>query len=245
MRVFNWIGLGLTTKALAYEPFDRRLIRSRAHKTRNQAGHSVRHSNRHQKYVPARVADIQNDEADEEEYVWSKERFNLEEIRYMTFLTKNYFQTTIKCAIDNVDVICTCETEIVVPEYIPPPKPIVYIVAIVNDDGIGTLYTHVRDFYKEMQRLNGDKVEYRLVHRSNGKALLNGGAKATGSGSFKCAETKYGFSVTPIPDGADFHDFFHNNVPEGAIGICSGNAYNAMYRNGVKHQNFRRIAYIM
>ena len=30
-----------------------------------------------------------------------------------------------------------------------------------------------------------------------------------------------------------FHDFFHNNVPEGAIGICAGNAYNAMYRNGV------------
>ena len=148
-------------------------------------------------------------------------------------LQLNYFKTTIKCTIDNVDVICTCETEIVVPEYIPPPKPIVYIVAIVNDDGIGTLYTHVRDFYKEMQRLNGDKVEYRLVHRSNGKALLNGGAKATGSDSFKCAETKYGFSVTPIPDGADFHDFFHNNVPEGAIGICAGNAYNAMYRNGV------------
>lgn len=89
MRVFNWIGLGLTTKALAYEPFDRRLTRSRAHKTRHQAGHSVRRSDRYQKYVPARVADSQNDEVDEEEYVWSKERFNLEEIRYMTFLTKN------------------------------------------------------------------------------------------------------------------------------------------------------------
>ena len=129
-------------------------------------------------------------------------------------------------------MICTCETEIVIPEYIPPPKPIVYIVAIVNDDGIGTLYTHVRDFYQEMLRLNEDKVEYRLVHRTNGKALVNGGVKAIGSGSYKCAEAKYGFSVTPIPDGADFHDFFHNNVPEGAIGICAGNAYNAMYRNG-------------
>ena len=90
-------------------------------------------------------------------------------------------------------MICTCETEIVVPEYVPPPKPIVYIVAIVNDDGIGTLYTHVRDFYKEMQRLNPEKVEFRLVHRSNGKAL-NGAPRAPGVGSFKCAEDKYGFS---------------------------------------------------
>ena len=96
-----------------------------------------------------------------------------------------------------------------------------------------------------MQRLNGDKVEYRLVHRSNGKALFYGGAKATGSASFKCDETNYGFSVTPIPDDADFHDFFHNNVPEGTIGICSGNAYNAMYRNGMKLQCFRLIACII
>ena len=77
MKLLNWIGLGFTTKALAYEPFDRRLTRSRAHKTRHQAGHSVRRSDRHQKYVPARVVDIQNEEADAEEYVWSKERFNL------------------------------------------------------------------------------------------------------------------------------------------------------------------------
>ena len=77
MKLLNWIGLGFTTTALAYEPFDRRLTRSRAHKTRHQAGHPVRRSDRYQKYVPARVVDIQNEEADTEEYVWSKERFNL------------------------------------------------------------------------------------------------------------------------------------------------------------------------
>ena len=64
MKLLNWIGLGFTTKALAYEPFDRRLTRSRGHKTRHQTGHSVRRSDRHQKYVPARVVDIQNEEAD-------------------------------------------------------------------------------------------------------------------------------------------------------------------------------------
>ena len=80
MRLLNWFCLGFTTKALAYEPFDRRLTRSRAHKTRHQAGHPVRRSDRYQKYVPARVVDIQNEEADEEEYVWSKERFNLRRI---------------------------------------------------------------------------------------------------------------------------------------------------------------------
>lgn len=80
MRVFNWIGLGLTTKALAYEPFEHRLTRSRA-RSRHQSGH--RRSDRYQKYVPARVSDIQNEEADEEEYVWSKERFNLDEFWYI------------------------------------------------------------------------------------------------------------------------------------------------------------------
>ena len=90
MRVFNWIGLGLTTKALAYEPFEHRLTRSRAHKSRHQSSHPIRRSDRYQKYVPAfrgpRVSDIQNEEADEEEYVWSKERFNLDEFRYISSL---------------------------------------------------------------------------------------------------------------------------------------------------------------
>ena len=77
MRLFAWIGLGLTTKSLAYEPFDRRLTRSRAHKTRHRSSHQVRRSDQHQKYVPAIISDIQNEEAYEEEYVWSKERLTI------------------------------------------------------------------------------------------------------------------------------------------------------------------------
>ena len=82
MRLFTWIGLGLTTRALAYEPFDRRLTRSRGHKSRHRSGHQVRRSDRYQKSVPAIVSNIQDEETNEEEYVWSKERFNCEYIKY-------------------------------------------------------------------------------------------------------------------------------------------------------------------
>ena len=53
---------------------------------------------------------------------------------------------------------------------IPParPAPIIYIVAIVNDDGIGPLSSYIETFYNEMISLTANlevQPEFRLVYR--------------------------------------------------------------------------------
>ena len=64
-----------------------------------------------------------------------------------------------ECTLDNLQVICTCDTAVEIEEVVieeQKPAPIIYIVAIVNDDGIGALYTHVNSFYTKMIELTAN-----------------------------------------------------------------------------------------
>ena len=146
-----------------------------------------------------------------------------------------------ECTLDNLQVICTCDTAVEPPEpTIPPtkPAPIIYIVAIVNDDGIGPLYSHIESFYTEMIALTANlevKPEFRLVHRGNGEQLTdkNAGLRAP-TPDYSCEDdAAHRYDVTQIAsciaEFGSFDECFHRKVPDSANVICVGNAYNAMY----------------
>ena len=155
-----------------------------------------------------------------------------------------------ECTLDNLQVICTCDTAVEPPVTTIPPKqpaPIIYIVAIVNDDGIGALYTHVESFYNEMLTRTANmevQPEFRLVHRAAGEGLteqLRPRSDGPVSKTYTC-ETftsngikKNGYIVTDIAgciaEHGSFDECFHRKVPDSANVICVGNAYHAMYEN--------------
>ena len=148
-----------------------------------------------------------------------------------------------ECTLDNLQVICTCDTAVEI-EPTPTPKPekkapIIYIVAIVNDDGIGALYSHVESFYNQMKSEIGHlNPQFRLVHRANGDELTTEDTKtrAPTTGYYTCRDDKFHrYMVTNITDCEEkhngFHDCFHTKVPDSANVICVGNAYHAMYED--------------
>ena len=85
-----------------------------------------------------------------------------------------------------------------------PLAPIIYIVAIVNDDGIGPLYSHIESFYTEMISLTANlevQPEFRLVHRGIGEELTGGGGlRAPTPGDFTCEDddTKARFKILSV-----------------------------------------------
>ena len=151
-----------------------------------------------------------------------------------------------ECTLDNLQVICTCDTAVEIEEEVQEekPAPIIYIVAIVNDDGIGALYTHVESFYNEMMDRTANmevKPDFRLVHRAAGEGLTGGGLRANkpqGQKTWTCEDDgtkKNGYIVTGIAgcigEYGSFNECFHRKVPDSANVICVGNAYHAMYEN--------------
>ena len=144
-----------------------------------------------------------------------------------------------ECTLDNLQVICTCDTAVEI-EPTPTPKPvkapIIYIVAIVNDDGIGALYSHVESFYNQMKSEIGHlNPDFRLVHRSAGEELTK--TRAPNTGDYTCRDDEHHrYMVTDIAacvnhNNQGFHDCFHTKVPDSANVICVGNAYHAMYED--------------
>ena len=154
-----------------------------------------------------------------------------------------------ECTLDNLQVICTCDTAVEPPVTTIPPKqpaPIIYIVAIVNDDGIGALYTHVESFYNKMIQSTANmevQPEFRLVHRDAGEGLRPRRSRAaspslTQEVYFTCKDdSHHRYIVTDIAtcekenNNQGFHDCFHKKVPDSANVICVGNAYHAMYED--------------
>ena len=162
---------------------------------------------------------------------------------------------SLRSSLDQRKPIMDCEGPIVeplVPTISPvQPAPIIYIVAIVNDDGIGALYTHVESFYNKMIASTANmevQPEFRLVHRAAGEGLTKTELRTQnlqGEKTYTC-ETytsngmkKNGYIVTKIGDrnSGCIHDFgsfnecFHRKVPDSANVICVGNAYHAMYED--------------
>ena len=159
---------------------------------------------------------------------------------------------SLRSSLDQRKPIMDCEGPIVeplVPTISPvQPAPIIYIVAIVNDDGIGVLYTHVESFYNKMIASTANmevQPEFRLVHRAAGEGLtrnqLRNLQNLQSEKTYTC-ETytlpgmkKNGYIVTDIADciakHGSFDECFHRKVPDSANVICVGNAYHAMYEN--------------
>ena len=151
-----------------------------------------------------------------------------------------------ECTLDNLQVICTCDTAVEIEEVVieeQKPAPIIYIVAIVNDDGIGALYTHVNSFYTKMNELTANmevRPDFRLVHRGVGEGLTKPStmtrAQTPVNKSYSCEDDgkkQNGYIVTNVESCIDRHgsfdECFHRKVPDSANVICVGNAYHAMY----------------
>ena len=113
--------------------------------------------------------------------------------------------------------------------------PIIYIVAIVNDDGIDALYSPVESFYNQMKaEISHLNPQFRLVHRATGEELTR--TRGPTTGDYTCRDDQYHrYMVTDIAqcvrDHNGFHDCFHTKVPDSANVICVGNAYHAMYED--------------
>ena len=158
-----------------------------------------------------------------------------------------------ECTLDNLQVICTCDTAVEIEPTIPPKPikqaPIIYIVAIVNDDGIGALYTYVESFYNEMVDRTANmevQPDFRLVHRAAGELFhqLRGTRARRTLKTYTCEDDGsiyHHYIVTDIAgcigEYGSFNKCFHRKVPDSANVICVGNAYHAMYENLARESN--------